>query len=421
MEMAARHWTNAARRYGEALAAGAIPGVTKAVPEGHPSPTDDIRILPVALHDGSVRSLNDTLAGAYSDLGAGDIVVVDVPGRVRLQQSSDLDRDALSRALFGASFDCPLIAAGRAVLAAEAVHGSPINFLLTPRARGAAPKRFPGIDITVEPQPDRLVAFARRGPLAPPAERNLRLSVIMPVYNERRTFREVMEELLAKQIAGVDIEICLVESNSTDGTRDDVLGYACHPRVRLLLEDKPSGKGHAVRKGLELATGDIILIQDADLEYDLGDYEMLLDPLRKLEASFVLGSRHPGGEKTWKIRQFRGQAAVSNVINVGHLFFTWFLNTTFRQRTRDPFTMYKVFRRDCIHNIHFECNRFDFDVELFGKLIRNGFQPIEIDIHYNSRSFTEGKKVSVFADPPTWIRAGIKHRFSEMYVWPKQN
>jgi hypothetical protein len=132
----------------------------------------------------------------------------------------------------------------------------------------------------------------------------------------------------------------------------------------------------------------------------------------------VLGSRHPAGKNGWQIRHFSEQRGVSDMMNVGHLFFTWFLNTLYCQKTRDPFTMYKVFRRDCINNTSFECNRFDFDLELFGKLIRNGFRPIEIGVGYTSRSFQEGKKVSVFADPPRWIRAGLLHRFSNMHIWP---
>src|SRR5262249_16421225 len=142
-----------------------------------------------------------------------------------------------------------------------------------------------------------------------------------PVYNELETYRDVMEPLLHKTIPGFDIEICLVESNSSDGTRDEVLRYADHPRVRLLLEDKPSGKGHAVRAGFDLATGDILLIQDADLEYDLDDYEKLLEPLQSYRSSFVLGSRHPPGEVAWQIRGFISQNYVANIMNIGHVFF----------------------------------------------------------------------------------------------------
>jgi len=185
-----------------------------------------------------------------------------------------------------------------------------------------------------------------------------------------------------------------------------------------LLEDKPSGKGHAVRAGFGLATGDILLIQDADLEYDLNDYEALLEPLRNYRRSFVLGSRHPAGELTWQIRKFTGKRHISDVMNVGHLFFAGLINLLFGQRLRDPFTMYKVFRRDCIHNLNFECDRFDFDIELVIKLLRCGYQPEEINIHYRSRSFDEGKKVSIFRDPPTWINACLKHRFSKLYSWP---
>ena len=228
----------------------------------------------------------------------------------------------------------------------------------------------------------------------------------------------MIELLLAKRIPGFDIEICLVESNSTDGTRDEVLQYAEHPRVRLLLEDRPAGKGHAVRKGLELATGDVVLIQDADLEYDLEDYAKLLAPIRNGEASFVLGSRHAPGESLWSIRRFAQKSHLSALMNLGHGFFTWLFNVMFGQRLRDPYTMYKVFRRDCLHNVRLECNRFDFDIELAGKLIRQGFNPTEISIRYQSRSFDEGKKVSIFRDPPTWVKACLRHRFSKLHCWP---
>ena len=244
------------------------------------------------------------------------------------------------------------------------------------------------------------------------------LSVVMPVYNEKSTYREVMEQLLSKRIEGVDIEVCVVESNSKDGTREDVLAHQGHPRARILLEDKPSGKGHAVRAGLGIARGDIILIQDADLEYDLDDYDKLIAPIRTGGRSFVLGSRHLAGQKRWKIRHFDRAAHLSYAMNVGHRCFAFFLNMVFDQRLRDPFTMYKVFRRDCIYGLRFECNRFDFDHEIVGKLVRNGYSPVEIDVKYRSRSFDEGKKISIFRDPPTWIRACLKHRFSQLREWP---
>ena len=239
-----------------------------------------------------------------------------------------------------------------------------------------------------------------------------RLSVIVPVYNERATAREALDALMAKAIAGVDIEIIIVESNSTDGSREIVLGYRDDPRVRVILEDRPRGKGHAVRAGFAAATGDILLIQDADLEYDLADYEVLLAPIVAGRQAFVLGSRH--GRGGWAIRKFDDQPVRGIVLNIAHWSFTLLVNAALGTWLRDPFTMYKVFRRDCLDGLAFECDRFDFDWELLIKLVRKGYRPIEIPISYQSRSFKEGKKIRMFRDPLTWMRALVKSRFSRL-------
>jgi hypothetical protein len=398
-------WVKMAQLYGTALL-----GDREVLAENRPSNGILSRILTVRIDGQPPSEMGDTLKAAYHALVAGDMLVIDIP--------KGIERDLLSRLLFAAGFDRPLVWAGRKILEAEN-RTSTVNRLLPSRALGAGPSLVPGGDTELHVAPEQIIAIARRSGLAPPNERMLRLSVVLPVYNEKKTFREVIEHLLAKMIPGFEIEICLIESNSTDGTREDALAYANHPKVRLLLEDRPSGKGHAVRKGLEIASGDIILIQDADLEYNLADYEKLLDPIRRLETSFVLGSRHPTDGRDWQIRHFSEQRGIAGFMNLGHVLFTWFLNVLFSQRLRDPFTMYKVFRRDCINNVAFECCRFDFDIELFAKLIRQGFKPIEIGVSYNSRSFDEGKKVSIFGDPPTWIRAGFWHRFSDLHVWPQ--
>ncbi|GAC1461249.1 MAG: hypothetical protein PVSMB8_15870 [Vulcanimicrobiaceae bacterium] len=190
-----------------------------------------------------------------------------------------------------------------------------------------------------------------------------RLSVIVPVYNERATFREVMDRLVAKQIDGLDIEIIVVESNSTDGSRDEVISFAAHPRITVVLQDRPSGKGNAVRAGLERATGDIVLFQDADLEYEVDDYDDLVRPICMYQRNFVIGSRHVKGS-AWKIRDFNDAPLLSQVFNVGHVAFLGLLNGIYGQSLDDPFSMFKVFRRDCIAGLDFECNRFDFDFEI---------------------------------------------------------
>jgi glycosyltransferase involved in cell wall biosynthesis len=265
------------------------------------------------------------------------------------------------------------------------------------------------------PPPDGGPMLAATRPIADVvvAGRRRRLSVIVPAFNEARTVGPMLDALLAKRVAGMDIEVVVVESNSTDGTRDVVLAYEQDPRVRLVLQDRPRGKGHAVRTGFAHATGDFILIQDADLEYDLEDYDVLLEPLASGREALVLGARH-GGNAWWKMRRFNRRWAMSLFFNCGHWFFTALLNGLFGQRLRDPFTMYKVFRRDCLFGLEFRCNRFDFDHELLVKLIRKGYRPVEIPVNYRSRSFEEGKKVAAIRDPLTWLVALARLRLGRV-------
>jgi glycosyltransferase involved in cell wall biosynthesis len=238
------------------------------------------------------------------------------------------------------------------------------------------------------------------------------LSVVVPVFNERSTVKEALDALLAKKIPDVVLEIVIVESNSTDGSREIVQSYQGHPRVKIILEDRPRGKGHAVRAGLAAITGDIVLLQDADLEYDLNDYEVLLAPILAGRQAFVLGSRH--GEGGWAIRKFTDQPLHAFVLNLAHWTFTFMINLALGVWLKDPFTMYKVFRRECLDGLTFESNRFDFDWELLMKLVRKGYRPIEIPISYKSRSFKEGKKISMIRDPLTWLWAVVKYRFKPL-------
>lgn len=238
-------------------------------------------------------------------------------------------------------------------------------------------------------------------------------SIIVPVFNEIQTFPELMRRLLAKRLdqLGLARQIILVESNSTDGTRELVARAAATPDVEVIWQDRPRGKGHAVRAGLEAARGDIVLIQDADLEYELDDYDVLLSPLLAGRAAFVLGSRHSG---TVRMRKFTDQRLLGAVLDTAHLFFTGVINTLYRQNLKDPFTMFKVFRRECLYGLEFECDRFDFDHELLIKLLLKGYRPAEIPVNYCSRSFKQGKKIRFFRDPPTWIAADLKYRLQAL-------
>jgi SAM-dependent methyltransferase len=241
------------------------------------------------------------------------------------------------------------------------------------------------------------------------------LSVIVPAFNERPTVAELLDQVLAKRIEGVEIEVIVVESNSTDGTRDIVRQYENHPRVRVILEDKPRGKGFAVRTALRAAQGDVVLFQDADLEYDVNDYDALIAPILRHQCNFVLGSRHTATNSSWKIRTFVDSPALSAYFNFGHALLLWMFNTVYSQNLTDPFTMFKVFRRECLYGLKFECDRFDFDNEIVIKLIRKGYRPLELPVNYISRSIQEGKKVTLFMDPLRWIRALLKFRKAPLY------
>jgi hypothetical protein len=242
-----------------------------------------------------------------------------------------------------------------------------------------------------------------------------KLSIVIPVYNERKTFSELIRRVMAEDIAGVEREIIIVESNSTDGSREEVLKYRDHPNVRVILEDTPRGKGHAVRTALHVVTGSIVLFQDADLEYDVSDYSALIKPILDYRRNFVLGSRHNFAGDSWKMRSFTNAPILSVFFNVGHVLFQTMLNVLYHQALKDPFTMFKVFRTECLYGLTFECNRFDFDFEIVIKLVRKGYRPLELPVNYRSRSLKEGKKVTVLRDPMTWLRALWKFRKSPLY------
>jgi glycosyltransferase involved in cell wall biosynthesis len=231
--------------------------------------------------------------------------------------------------------------------------------------------------------------------------------VVMPVYNEAGTAREAIERVLRVEVPGVELRLLIIESSSTDGTRAIVEGFEGDPRVSIVYQEVARGKGHAVREAFAHVGDEIILIQDADLEYDTADYGKLLAPILSGDSTFVLGSRHVPGEP---IRKMAGEPLSSFVTNIGHAFFCWVFNVVYRVSLSDPFTMYKVFPASAVHGMRFSCNRFDFDWELAAKLIRTGHRPLEIPVAYTSRGFKQGKKVRMFRDPLTWLWAALRFR-----------
>jgi glycosyltransferase involved in cell wall biosynthesis len=238
------------------------------------------------------------------------------------------------------------------------------------------------------------------------------LSVVLPVYNEEETIEEVLRNVLKVSLPpGVQLQLVVVESNSKDRTRQLVQDYELDPRVSLVLQDAPRGKGNAVRAGLRHVRGDAVLIQDGDLEYSVDDYAVLLERIICGDADFVLGCRHERGRP---MREFEGAKGTSTVLNAAHWTFATLFNLVYGTNLRDPFTMYKVFRTECIEGLDFVADRFDFDWELVAKLVRRGYRPIEIPVSYNSRGFDEGKKVRPIRDPLTWLVALVRFRFSHI-------
>jgi glycosyltransferase involved in cell wall biosynthesis len=233
----------------------------------------------------------------------------------------------------------------------------------------------------------------------------------MPVFNEAETVVEALTAVLGIEIPGVRLDVVVVESNSSDGSRERVLRFESDPRMKVVLQDRAVGKGNAVREGLRHIEGDIVVIQDADLEYSVDDYPRLIAPIRSGATDFVLGCRHVPGEP---IRVMDGARRLSRVLNVAHWMFTGLFDLVYGIRLRDPFTMYKVFRSDCLRGVRLTSDRFDFDWELVGKLVRLGYTPIEVPVSYAARSFARGKKIRFVRDPPTWIAACVRFRFSPL-------
>ena len=236
------------------------------------------------------------------------------------------------------------------------------------------------------------------------------LSVIVPLYNEEATAGELLDRLINRSWT-MPVEFVLVESNSKDRTREIAKKYEGHPGVKLILENHPSGKGNAVLNGINHASGNYIAIQDGDLEYDVNDYDKLLEPIIKDKSLFVLGSRY--NRDDWHMRKFNGKRAwLADYLNLGQTLLTWLLNTACGCKLKDPFTMYKIFHRDCMYGVDFVGGNFGLDWELVIRFIRKGYVPVEIPISYKARSYEEGKHIALIGTPIEGLKMLWHSRFA---------
>ena len=225
------------------------------------------------------------------------------------------------------------------------------------------------------------------------------LSVIMPVYNEFTRVSIAIEEVLSAS-ENFNMELIIVESASTDGTREIVQKFLGHPKVILILQDKPLGKGNAVRAGLERATKEVICVFDSDLEYSFVDVFDFLKPIAEGKTRFVLGSRWAGHS----IRDFETHNWKALFLNVAHIIGALLINISYGIRTQDPFTMWKVFTRESIEDVDFICERFDWDLEVIGDLALRGIKPLEVPATYKSRDYSQGKKIRFSKEVPILLK-----------------
>ncbi len=213
------------------------------------------------------------------------------------------------------------------------------------------------------------------------------LSVVVPCYNEERSLEAIIERVLAADRCGLSLEIVIVDDGSSDGSVAVAEALAaCHPGIKTVRHPANQGKGAALRTGFKAASGDIVLVQDADLEYSPNDYPKLLKPLLDGRADVVFGSRFRGGEEVrvlyfWHSVGNRVLTLVSNMLTD--------LNLT------DMETCYKVFRREILAEIDITENRFGFEPEITAKIARLATRPriYEVGISYSGRTYEDGKKI----------------------------
>lgn len=224
------------------------------------------------------------------------------------------------------------------------------------------------------------------------------LTVVMPVYNEQATIEAILNRVEASGLAD---EIVLVDDGSSDGTRQLLAGLAPkHPRLRVILHERNRGKGAAVLTGIAAATKDLVLIQDADLEYDPRDYPALLEPLLDGRADVVYGSRFLGGPR----RTTMFWHMVANKL------LTLMTNLLYNSILSDMETGYKVLPRVLIQSIPLRAQRFDFEPEITAKLLKRKLRIFEVPVTFNPREYSEGKKIGL-KDAFEAVWTLLKYRF----------
>ena len=226
----------------------------------------------------------------------------------------------------------------------------------------------------------------------------MKLSIIVPAYNERNTIKEILRRVKAVDLGEITKEIVVVDDGSTDGT-SDILKLEEDSTTRVLRHKENQGKGAAIRTALPQTTGDYIIIQDADLEYDPEDYRVMLAPVLKRKADVVYGSRFTGEHRDMLYWHWLGNKFLNFVTNVLY-------NTTLS----DMESCYKLFSRDSLKGIEIESDGFEFEPEITAKLLKKKIRIYEVPVSYTGREYDEGKKI-VWMDGFKALWALLKYRF----------
>jgi len=226
----------------------------------------------------------------------------------------------------------------------------------------------------------------------------MKLSIIVPVYNERNTVQELLRRVRAVDLGEIAKEIIIVDDGSTDGT-GEILKLEEDSSTKVLRREKNRGKGAAVRAALPHATGDYVIIQDADLEYDPEDYRAMLAPVMKRKADVVYGSRFTGEHRDMLYWHW-----------VGNKFLSFMTNVLYNTTLSDMETCYKLFSRESLEGIEIHSDRFEFEPEITAKILKKKVRIYEVPVSYAGREYEEGKKI-VWMDGFKALWALLKYRF----------
>jgi len=227
----------------------------------------------------------------------------------------------------------------------------------------------------------------------------MKLSIIIPCYNEKNTLVELVKKVESAPIGNIEKEIIVVDDASSDGTRELIKNHLNGHKI--ILNEKNEGKGACIRKAIEHVTGDMVIIQDADLEYDPGDYAALISPLISRKHRVVYGSRERNREnKTHSGWRFY----------IGGLFVTWFTNVLYGSKLTDEPTCYKAFDVKLLRSLPLECEHFEFCPEVTAKILKRGITIKELPIRYYPRTRAQGKKIK-WRDGLQALWVLLKYRF----------